>query len=195
MPQINSPTPDATTLTKGKIQLAGDLSGTAASPQISAGVVGSSKLATGVPVQIVMTNYAAVATGTATIPVDDTIPQITEGTEFMTQTITPKSATNILIIEIAAFISSSVNQRTISALFQDSAVNGLAVCEVSVPVSTGSVRHVLSYTMTAGTTSATTFRFRVGGEAASTITFNGLGGSRFYGTSVKSSIKITEYKG
>lgn len=32
---INSPTPDATTTTKGKIQLAGDLTGTAASPALA----------------------------------------------------------------------------------------------------------------------------------------------------------------
>jgi len=35
MPTINSPTPDATTLTKGKIQLAGVLAGTAALPAFS----------------------------------------------------------------------------------------------------------------------------------------------------------------
>jgi len=35
MPNINSPTPDATTATKGKIQLAGGLSGTAALPVIN----------------------------------------------------------------------------------------------------------------------------------------------------------------
>lgn len=34
MPSINSPTPDATTTTKGKLQLAGDLGGTATSPTV-----------------------------------------------------------------------------------------------------------------------------------------------------------------
>lgn len=34
MPNINSPTPDATTTSKGKVQLAGDLGGTAASPTV-----------------------------------------------------------------------------------------------------------------------------------------------------------------
>lgn len=34
MPTINSPTPDATTSTNGKIRLAGDLSGTAAAPTV-----------------------------------------------------------------------------------------------------------------------------------------------------------------
>jgi len=35
MPQINSPTPDATTTTKGKLQLSGVLAGTAAAPAFS----------------------------------------------------------------------------------------------------------------------------------------------------------------
>lgn len=35
----NSPTPDATTTTKGKVQLAGDLTGTAASPALAATAV------------------------------------------------------------------------------------------------------------------------------------------------------------
>lgn len=34
MSQLSSPTPDATTLTKGKVQLAGNLGGTAASPTV-----------------------------------------------------------------------------------------------------------------------------------------------------------------
>lgn len=35
MPQLSSPTPDATTLSKGKIQLTGNLGGTAASPTVT----------------------------------------------------------------------------------------------------------------------------------------------------------------
>ena len=46
MPLINSPTPDATTTTKGKIQLTGVLGGTAASPTFSttAGGLGGASL-------------------------------------------------------------------------------------------------------------------------------------------------------
>lgn len=42
-----SATPDADATTKGKIQLAGDLSGSAASPQIATGAISTSKLADG----------------------------------------------------------------------------------------------------------------------------------------------------
>lgn len=43
-------------------------------------------------------NYAtaAVATGTTQTPVDDTIPQVTEGTEFMSSAFTPLSASSSL---------------------------------------------------------------------------------------------------
>jgi hypothetical protein len=37
----------------------------------------------GAPIQQVYTQTGALATGTTQIPTDDTIPQITEGTEFM----------------------------------------------------------------------------------------------------------------
>jgi hypothetical protein len=42
---VNNATPDATTLTKGKIQLAGDLRGTAALPEIAPDAINSAKLA------------------------------------------------------------------------------------------------------------------------------------------------------
>lgn len=44
---VNNATPDATTLTKGKIQLAGDLRGNAASPEVAPGVITTTKLANG----------------------------------------------------------------------------------------------------------------------------------------------------
>ena len=50
--------------------------------------------------QEISAETGAVATGTTIIPYDDTIPQITEGTEFMTLAITPISATSKLIIEV-----------------------------------------------------------------------------------------------
>ncbi len=45
---VASGAPDATTTTKGKVQLAGDLTGTAAAPEIAAGAVTDTKLAAGI---------------------------------------------------------------------------------------------------------------------------------------------------
>lgn len=148
----------------------------------------------GAVVQVVSTNYSAVATGTGTIPNDDTIPQITEGTEFMTQAITPRSAANTLLIEATVYASVSIQERAICALFQDSTANALAAASQYQTTGTGENSIILRHTMTAGTTSSTTFRIRIGGGTASTVTFNGQGGSRKLGGITLSNIRITEIK-
>lgn len=149
---------------------------------------------TGAPVQMTSVAYSAVATGTTTIPFDDTIPQNTEGDEYMSLAITPKSSTNILVIQVTALVSCSITANIQGALFQDSIANALAATNVYQPTATGNVEHVITHRMVAGTTSATTFKYRAGNNAPATITFNGASGSRLYSTTPKSSIVITEYK-
>lgn len=157
--------------------------------------VGSPQVAAGVPVQIVSTNYSAVATGTTIIPADDTIPQITEGDQYMTQAITPKSATNILIIEVCSLLSSSLSSSYGAiALFQDSTANALAVSAWHPSLFNDMVSTPLCHSMTAGTTSSITFKVRAGINTDGTTTFNGNFGGRLYGATTKSFIKITEVK-
>lgn len=148
----------------------------------------------GITRQVVNTQTGAVATGTTTIPVDDTIPQITEGTEFMTLAITPTSATNKLKVDVTFSGGTSVGGLTpVVALFQDSTANALAATWTTLVAGAGTAFTLtLSHYMTAGTTSSTTFRVRAGGSSASTLTFNGSGGSRFFGGVMASSITITE---
>lgn len=164
------------------------------SAAIQTGAVGNTQLAVGIVVQVASTNYSAVATGTTLIPLDDTIPQITEGTEFMTQTITPKSVTNKLSIEAVLLVSSSASQTIIAALFQDSNANSLATTAMFQTTATGLVSIKLTHDMVAGTTSATTFRVRVGTSGVSTVTLNGASSARLFGGITLSNIRITEYK-
>lgn len=147
-------------------------------------------------VQVVNTQTGAVATGTTTVPLDDTIPQITEGNEYMTQAVTPKSATNILVIEaVGHFANSAGADEFVMALFQDATADALAV-DAQYMAATGRMfRFYIRYQMVAGTTSATTFRIRAGSNIAGTTTFNGEGGARRYGGVINSSITITEYQG
>lgn len=145
-------------------------------------------------VQVVNTQTGAVATGTVTIPDDDTIPQNTEGTEFMTLAITPTSATNKLLIEVT-FVGSHTSAGVITmALYQDSTANALA----SWQYSTGAnelFTLVGNYYMTSGTTSATTFKIRVGHALTGAgLTFNGLNGARKMGGVMASNITISEVK-
>lgn len=145
--------------------------------------------------QIVQTQTGASASGTGTIPIDDTIPQNTEGTEFMTLAITPTSATNKLRIDVCIILSTTAATPwyMAAALFQDSTANALA-CAVDVaPSSDGNVTINFSYVMTSGTTSSTTFKVRAGANGAGTTRINGRVGARIYGGVLASSITITEY--
>jgi len=142
--------------------------------------------------QVVYTQTGAVATGTSVIPSDNTIPQITEGTEYMTLAITPTSATSILKIEVAAYGSFNNNRIMTVALFQDATSTALAaVGHMTASTDAPGVVN-LRHTMVAGTASATTFRVRIGSDSSATFTFNGVSGSRRYGGVAASSITITE---
>jgi hypothetical protein len=145
-------------------------------------------------VQIVNTQTGAVATGTTTIPADDTIPQNTEGDEYMTLAITPTNASNKLLIEVCFQGSNSAaNNTQVVALFQDSTANALTSGQMTLTAA-NNMRQCLTYYMTAGTTSATTFKVRAGGVSAGTTTFNGSASARLYGGVFNSSITITEIR-
>lgn len=152
-------------------------------------------LNTGAIQQQVSTTTSAVATGTTVLPVDNTIPQNTEGDQYMTLAITPKSTTNILWIFIVGYLASSVLSDMTMALFQDSTANALAVAGSTIPVAHYSNTLQLFYPMTAGTTSATTFKMRAGPSTAGTTTFNGANSTQRFSTTIKSSMRILEFKG
>ena len=154
-----------------------------------------SNLGTGgssVLVQHVYTSTGAVATGTTLIPYDDTIPQNTEGDEYMTLAITPTNASNILYIEAIVHLAASVAAWKIAALFQDSGANALTSDICLDNDGTAIDEFTLKYRMVAGTTSATTFKVRGGMDRAGTTTLNGSSGARKLGGVLLSSITIME---
>lgn len=163
---------------------------------ITDGTVANAQLANGVVVQVVSTNFTNAITGTTQIPLDNTIPQNTEGFEVMTQAITPKSATNILVIDATVFMASDTAGRWLTAaLFQDSTVNALAVDASFLTTATGVITIPLSHSMVAGTTSSTTFKIRIGTNNTGTTSFNAsAAGSPLFGATTKSFIRITEHK-
>ena len=145
------------------------------------------------PIQIVNTPNGSVATGTTTIPFDDTIPQNTEGNEYMTCAITPTNASSTLEIDVLWCGGSSVANYMAVCLFQDSTANALAASWNAIYQANAPTSITIKYLMTAGTTSATTFKVRAGGITAGTTTFNGFGGNRHFGGVMASRITIKEY--
>jgi len=137
--------------------------------------------------------YTTWATTTNQIPYDDTIPQNTEGTEYLTATITPTRSTNRLVIETVLPISSTGAVTVVAALFQDSAANALAATAVTPPTQDYMYNLVLRHEMAAGTTSATTFRIRAGrGGVTGSIVLNGSTAERKFGGTIACRLSVTE---
>lgn len=148
----------------------------------------------GIIVQRKYTQTGAVSTGSTLMPHDDTIPQNTEGDEYMTVDIVPTNTANLLKIDVVFNCCQNGTVRFITAaLFQDSTANALASATNYSEDSNDGLQISFSHFMSAGTTSSTTFKVRAGVHASATLTFNGQGGSRLYGGVMASSIVVTEY--
>lgn len=148
----------------------------------------------GQTVQTQITQSGAYASGSTQVPYDDTIMQKTEGTEFLTVTITPTSATNKLDIWGVWNGSTSLTTIATMGIFQDTTANALAECFTTLWYSTGAWpgQIICHHNFTSGTTSATTFKMRVGPHNAATIYMNGSTAARVFGGTAASSISVTE---
>ena len=145
-------------------------------------------------IQVVNFQTGAAATGTGLIPIDDTIPQITEGNEYMTLAITPTNVNNKLKITVVAMLSNDTSDAIIAcALFVGATANALAVVSNRDSVVNEPCTLMLEHVIVAGVVSALTFRVRVGANVAGTTTFNGISTTRRYGGVESSTISIMEY--
>ena len=171
--------------------------GTVDEDTLANNAVGSGKLASGVGgkcLQIKYNSQTGLVSGSGTFPMDDTIPQISEGNSAsMDLAITPSSSSNRLLIQVSIATSSSSGGGCVGALFQDSTANALACSfsynhHVSYPIGTVA----FAYEMSAGTTSATTFKVRFGSHTGTSY-LNNEGANRRYGGTCTSSITIFEY--
>jgi hypothetical protein len=144
-------------------------------------------------VQVVEATPYVTSSNTATvIPIDDTIPQNTEGTEIVTVSITPTSSSNRLVVECDAdMISGSGAIDATMALFQDSTANALAATTEQFSGAAVFRGQRLRYEMAAGTTSATTFRIRMG-PGSGTLYINGNSGGRKFGGISAVRLRVTE---
>lgn len=148
---------------------------------------------TGDLIQCQSVSTGAVATGTTVTNNDDTIPQNTEGDQYLSQAIIPTSAVNLLVVRSQAFVSHSISGIIMQiALFQDSTANALQAAELFVSSNVVPSTLNLSHRLLAGTASAMTFKIRLGASAAGTTTFNGASGARLLGGVAGSYLAVDE---
>lgn len=144
-------------------------------------------LHTGHVVQVQMYEDQIVVSGAGVIPFDGSIPQITEGNQFINVSITPKSASNILIIDglFSGYeTSNSYNYGFCVALFKQGQNDALATWYGDVyDYTTERINTIpFAHKMVAGGTSPILFRLHAGVPVGSTSMNRGAGGLRYGGT-------------
>ena len=158
---------------------------------LSSGVPTRAQLPAGSVLQIAHTQ-SGVRDGTTTVlPIDTSIPQNTEGKEYLTLSITPTSSTNTLLITVNTFLGLSPGNWGVIALFKDSAVDAIASTTTYMATNTGGTVVSLTYSMVAGSTSSTTFKLRYGPGTAGTCWISGSSGDLLGGT-LRTTITIME---
>lgn len=184
----------ATSLSAGVIQSNGSVLsslGIGSANQVlknSAGTVGWSF--TGL-LQLVSTNTTArISTSGTTIPNDNTIPQNTEGTQILTLSITPKSSSSNLVIIFSTSGTPTSDVPVIAALFQDSTADALAAQYIGQRSSSDSTSGILQYITASGSTSARTYKIRVGGG---NFQVNSGSSSRKFGGTASTYLIIMEF--
>lgn len=157
----------------------------------SAQLFGPGVLLPGQVVQTQRTDTGVVSSGSTTVPLDDTIPQNTEGDQYMTQAITPVSAVNLLSVQVQGCFASNVSSVGIVALFRDAIANAKKAISAAFQ-SANSITMNLNLIEQAGATTTTTYKVRAGMNAAGTTTFNGVGAARHFGGVLNSYIEVQE---
>ena len=147
-------------------------------------------------IQQVNAQTGAVDTSTTQIPFDDTKPQqSTEGKliSALNVTITPKNTNNRLHFSGQIHLANSLAAYATAAIYQDSTEDAIAVFKTYDDLN---VIHTvpIDHWMTAGTTSATTFKVHYGPSTSVTTTLNGVSGARRYGGVLISTLTVKEYK-
>ena len=168
---------------------------------VASAIYVNGQLSTGKIVQQVHTVTGATASGSNTGPSqNDTIPTTSNGTQFMSQAITPTNASNLLRVDVTFCGSiSAISSNGFMAVWLtlNAETDARATAGLSPAVANRTDTISFTYWMTAGSTSAMTFRVyaagRIDSGASITTYFNGTSSGRIWGGTQPSGITITEY--
>jgi len=168
--------------------------GTIVAADIASGAVTGPKLADGMVVQVVQASNGTMSTVTSIIPIDNTTPTNTEGTEVLSQTITPTSNTNkVLVRAIVPFTTGSA-PNVIFAVFRGST----CILATGAAPTSGDYMQIGACELldAPATTASTTYSVRVGTSGGNTVNVSGyhsLGTTVFNGKYLRT-LTLTEIK-
>lgn len=144
----------------------------------------------GYPAGVRQVVYATLGTqvfSASNIPFDNTIPQITEGFQILTASITPQSATSTLYVWATVNVSCSSVASAILAIFRDATANAFGVSATAVLTANTAENATVMVTIPSGSTAASTIRLRGGANSGNLyVNGNAASGQVFGGASATS---------
>lgn len=131
---------------------------------------------------------------TSAIPDDDTIPQITEGTEILSASITPKTITNKIrvLVNLADGCCASIGKYLITAVFLNGGANAIFAKAVGMPDNQERAQVSIVFENVPASTSEQTYTVRVGTHDGSTFRLNGFSSGRRLGGVQKCTLILEE---
>lgn len=140
------------------------------------------------------TTYTTNTSLTTIIPADDTIPQNTEGTEIMSIAYTPQNASSTILVCWEVYCGTSISGTPVAApLFKDSGANALKTAWSWGPSNNNPTTEVVgSYSESAGSTSARTYKVRVGAGSGNVYPNGSGAATRIYGGTSECRMTVIE---
>ena len=155
---------------------------------------GGTAIPTGSVIQTVSaTPYVANTNIIAVIPGDDTVPQIAEGTQILTLSITPRFADSQIRLTFNGSGGVTTQGTMIAALFRSPVTNALKVTQHLLAANFRGELNI-DWIDSPATTSATTYTIRVGAGSANTIRMNGTATARLFGGAAACTLVAQEIK-
>lgn len=144
-------------------------------------------------VQVITAELATSSNNAATIPVDASIPQSSEGTEILTAAITPRSAASSLLVEVLTYLGNSgTNKNGAAAVFRDGTADAVAAGWGNIDGNASILPLPVRITVPSTTATLTTFKLRVGSDSGTTYWNRSASADTSLGGVMKTSIRITE---
>ena len=145
------------------------------------------------------TRYTTAVSSSNSIPADSTKPQNTEGSQTATAAITPSNSSNLLRITATTNIHKGTSSAyAVMCIFRDSDSDAMASQMFGIDNSATPQAGTIMCQVTAGSTSSTTFKLRIGTESGAYASNQGAAGTALagvnYGGTLGNSILVEEIK-
>lgn len=131
------------------------------------------------------------ATGATTTPLDDTIPQNTEGNQFMSLAVTLNSLANLVKATHRAIYTSASAVYITAAIHENAVANAKGAGVSSTAGANQPFQVSVDFVGLAATTTPT-YTVRAGGSGASTVRFNGYNGAQVFGGAANGILEVWE---